>query len=228
LDKEHEMKTVIRAAVIAVAILSAGSAQAAKMLAPVSVQVVSGGTAGVFWTVDNIIDQSGLTKTYTAGVTEFEDFVASDPRHGDALNTRWLSSSNTTSSILTFDFGQAVTLSKLALWDDLSSTNSRFIFSTPDLVNFASFRPIDRRGTSNPPVQVFDFRDITTRYLTVQIEGCNQGGTSWTGCGVHEMAFAEGIAGGVPEPATWAMMILGFGAAGAVLRRRQHAMARAA
>ncbi|HEX7947292.1 MAG TPA: PEPxxWA-CTERM sorting domain-containing protein, partial [Phenylobacterium sp.] len=27
--------------------------------------------------------------------------------------------------------------------------------------------------------------------------------------------------GGVPEPATWAMMILGFGGIGAVLRRRR-------
>jgi hypothetical protein len=204
--------------------LAAGSAQAAKMLAPVSV-TANTRDAGMFWTVDNIIDQSGLSKKYTPGVTEFEDFVASKPVHGDSLNTRWLSRENTTSSILTFDFGQIVTLSKLALWDDHSSTNSRFVFSTPDLANFTSFRPIDARGGSNPPLQVFDFRDITTRYLTVQIEGCNQGGTNWSGCGVHEMAFAEGVAGGVPEPATWALMILGFGTAGATLRRRRFAVA---
>ena len=30
----------------------------------------------------------------------------------------------------------------------------------------------------------------------------------------------------VPEPATWAMMIMGFGLAGALLRRRQYALAR--
>ncbi|HEX3886893.1 MAG TPA: PEPxxWA-CTERM sorting domain-containing protein [Phenylobacterium sp.] len=29
------------------------------------------------------------------------------------------------------------------------------------------------------------------------------------------------VAGGVPEPASWALMIMGFGAAGALLRRRQ-------
>ncbi|HZZ69475.1 MAG TPA: PEPxxWA-CTERM sorting domain-containing protein [Phenylobacterium sp.] len=29
------------------------------------------------------------------------------------------------------------------------------------------------------------------------------------------------VAGGVPEPASWALMIMGFGAAGAMLRRRQ-------
>ena len=33
--------------------------------------------------------------------------------------------------------------------------------------------------------------------------------------------------GAVPEPATWAMMIMGFGFAGALLRRRQVALARA-
>ncbi|MDZ4373253.1 MAG: PEPxxWA-CTERM sorting domain-containing protein [Phenylobacterium sp.] len=31
--------------------------------------------------------------------------------------------------------------------------------------------------------------------------------------------------GGIPEPSTWAMMILGFGAAGAMLRRRQSPLA---
>lgn len=31
--------------------------------------------------------------------------------------------------------------------------------------------------------------------------------------------------GGIPEPATWAMMILGFGAAGVAIRRRQLALA---
>ncbi len=33
------------------------------------------------------------------------------------------------------------------------------------------------------------------------------------------------FASGVPEPATWAMMILGFGVAGAAVRRRHFAFA---
>jgi hypothetical protein len=31
----------------------------------------------------------------------------------------------------------------------------------------------------------------------------------------------------IPEPGTWALMILGFGGSGAMLRRRRHALARA-
>ncbi|MBI1196456.1 MAG: PEP-CTERM sorting domain-containing protein [Phenylobacterium sp.] len=31
--------------------------------------------------------------------------------------------------------------------------------------------------------------------------------------------------GGVPEPATWALLVLGFGAAGATMRRRRAALA---
>ena len=34
------------------------------------------------------------------------------------------------------------------------------------------------------------------------------------------------VTGGVPEPATWAMMLLGFGAMGAALRRRTHVRVR--
>ena len=35
----------------------------------------------------------------------------------------------------------------------------------------------------------------------------------------------EGGAGGVPEPATWAMLIVGFGLVGAAARRRNTAVA---
>jgi hypothetical protein len=38
---------------------------------------------------------------------------------------------------------------------------------------------------------------------------------------LSHLAFFGGAGGAVPEPATWAMMIIGFGAAGSVLRRRR-------
>ena len=41
--------------------------------------------------------------------------------------------------------------------------------------------------------------------------------------GLDKVSIA--LAGGVPEPATWAMMILGFGAAGSMIRRRKAVVA---
>jgi hypothetical protein len=35
------------------------------------------------------------------------------------------------------------------------------------------------------------------------------------------VSFVLSNAGGVPEPASWALMIVGFGSAGAMLRRRR-------
>lgn len=47
-------------------------------------------------------------------------------------------------------------------------------------------------------------------------EGTNIGGNGFAG-------FAAGVPGGVPEPSTWALLILGFGAIGAAMRRRARA-----
>jgi hypothetical protein len=38
---------------------------------------------------------------------------------------------------------------------------------------------------------------------------------------IQQGSGVAGFAGGVPEPSSWALMILGFGAAGAMLRRRK-------
>ena len=42
---------------------------------------------------------------------------------------------------------------------------------------------------------------------------------------VDDLAGTASLAGGVPEPATWAMMVLGFAGLGAVIRRRRAALA---
>ena len=44
---------------------------------------------------------------------------------------------------------------------------------------------------------------------------------------LDDISLSTAPPGGVPEPATWAMMIAGFGLAGATLRRRRGAFARA-
>jgi hypothetical protein len=75
--------------------------------------------------------------------------------------------------------------------------------------------------TSAPTAGV-TLADLYVRYqsLGADREGSGVGtGTPCLGCG--------GGANEVPEPATWAMMILGFGGVGAVMRRRRYATATA-
>lgn len=55
-----------------------------------------------------------------------------------------------------------------------------------------------------------------------------QWGPSGYNAGLDNISFSYKNAGAVPEPATWAMMILGFGLVGASLRRRQMLSAAAA
>lgn len=45
-------------------------------------------------------------------------------------------------------------------------------------------------------------------------------GATWSIAG-YDRGFRTWVAGGVPEPATWAMLIIGFGAVGAAARRRR-------
>ena len=44
--------------------------------------------------------------------------------------------------------------------------------------------------------------------------------------GLSELSFEGDLVAAVPEPATWALMILGFGIVGSALRRRRRAQVR--
>lgn len=66
----------------------------------------------------------------------------------------------------------------------------------------------------------FDFLAGGTSTL-VTLQGT--GGTDYIGLDNVSVALLQGppTTGGVPEPTTWAMMIIGFGAAGSMIRRRK-------
>ncbi len=200
------------------------AAHAAVIVAPVSVQLISGGTVNPFYQVDNVIDQSGLTVGYESGITDFDSYVASNVRHSGALDTEWAGTRGVTAARLVFDFGREVTLFKFAMWDENNTSIGRMAFSTPTLGEFANFAVNENRGAPYGVSDVFQFKPIKTRYLTLDFTACGSEPESHsaTGCGLGEIIFAEApAAGAVPEPATWALMIGGFGMAGAMLRRRQ-------
>ena len=72
-----------------------------------------------------------------------------------------------------------------------------------------------RSSLRNSPINNFIFR--------WQSVAGNFQGTSGIGMGTGDGGFDPG-GGEVPEPATWAMLIAGFGLVGAVARRRRGAL----
>ncbi|QWC57211.1 PEP-CTERM sorting domain-containing protein [Erythrobacter sp. 3-20A1M] len=74
-------------------------------------------------------------------------------------------------------------------------------------------------------------QDDKTYSLLFDIGASRYSGTATvdsTGYKVTQISYEALSAGGVPEPATWALMILGLGAAGAAMRRRNQAAPRPA
>jgi hypothetical protein len=85
----------------------------------------------------------------------------------------------------------------------------------------------------------FDGTDTTTELVTLdrvrglQTWAFNRSRLEWfsyaqvgtMGMQVDNLVFGDAASAAVPEPGAWALMILGFGAAGAALRRRRIALA---
>jgi hypothetical protein len=217
------MKKILSAATASLALCAPTFAGAAVVLAPVAATVEVGGDAGVAYGITNVFDQSGLSDGYESGVTDFDEFLSFDPKHSTSSAYReWFAESGQTVARIVFDLGAVYQLSSLALWNEEAGGASRIKFSTLTQA-FADVSPADNpAGGRFYGAERFDFAPISTRYIVMEMSGCPQGDGAYVGCSLGEIAFG-GLAeatGGVPEPATWAMMILGLGGVGAVLRRR--------
>jgi len=67
---------------------------------------------------------------------------------------------------------------------------------------------------------------LSGRELSFSLQTCSPGMPS-VGCQLtNGSARLFAVSGGVPEPASWALMLIGFGAVGSALRRRRPAMVR--
>jgi hypothetical protein len=222
--KGCSMKLSRLALCAALALGTATAANAGAIIAPISGVIDSGGPG--FGLLSQTFDQSGLLTGYTPGVTDFDTYIAGNPQHDFVFSgNEWFSNQGTTSAQVTYDFGSVVSIDAFALWHEDASGFTRFAMSADGNPNFLFGSPADNPINSNYGPQVFTFgQTISTRYLTLAMDGCPQApDNGFNACAIGEVAFRTG--GVVPEPSTWALMILGFGTAGAMLRRRSHAVA---
>ena len=90
---------------------------------------------------------------------------------------------------------------------DLDFTSVIFNNGVTDYVVDTSTGSVEQGGLANIPITFGTQNSLTVNYLS-------RGQGSYSGT----LTFTPGP---IPEPATWAMMLLGFGAMGMVIRRRK-------
>ena len=220
-------KTFTVAAFAASALLAtAAQAGPGVIIAPTAATVDTNGPG--FGSITNTFDQSGLTIGYTAGVTNFDAYIASGPRHTTTFGGfEFFGNSGTSTLQVTYDLGSAKKINALALWNEESSgIGSLNLLTSLDSITFSSLAT-GLSPTDNPLApylaDVFAFGNVSTRYVRFEASGCPQPIVgSFPACAIGEVAFR---AGAVPEPASWAMMIAGFGLVGTMMRRRTAALA---
>lgn len=191
---------------------------AAATITPVAVTATS---TFPFWgqyRPERLIDGSGL----------------SGGLHDTDYNGMWLTD-NAVTARLTFDLGDIYQLDGAMIWNynfgsvnEFASTLLRgvrdFIISlSTDGVSY-SYALSDRlaMGTGEPLASQDFALNGDARYVRLDVlnnYGFDQYRPQDISSGLSEVRFSSASA--VPEPATWAMMITGFGLVGAMLRRRR-------
>lgn len=220
------MKTSLLAVSVIAWGAGASPAVAQQIIAPASATIDVSGPG--FGSIGNTFDQSGLSTKYTPGVTNFDAYIASNPTHTVSFGGfEWFSNQGSTSAQVTYDFGSILGIDRLALWnEEASGIGLLNLLSSSDGTTFTSlglFIPQDNPGNAAYPAQVFSFAPTLTRFVQFQMSGCPQANPAgFPACAIGEVAFrSAAVAAAAPEPATWAMMLLGFGVVGGALRRRR-------
>ena len=207
-------------------LLGAGSSSATTIVAPVSAVASSTFTskAGKDFAIDNTIDQSGLSATYTSGLTDFDDYLAGNPMHTSfADGNEWFSGKQKKSKkgsagiSVTYDLGQAYSVDRMALWnEEFTGLGTTELYASLDGLTFillATILPVDSpfapEGTDIPySAQVFSFLAAEFQYLKLVMLDCPKApGQKARYCGIGEVAFSAQLAA-APVPVAPTLLLL--------------------
>jgi hypothetical protein len=173
---------------------------------------------------------NGLTPNFVSGVTNFDAYIASNPRHTTTFaGFEWFSNSGATSASVLYDLGSVWTIDRLALWNDefagigrlnvLGSLNN-VVFSALASGLMPTDNPPTSTGLTSYGADVFALSTASVRYVRLDMSDCPQpNGDNFTACSIGEVAFRS--ASVVPEPSTYALLVTGLLTIGGVAARRK-------
>lgn len=197
------------------------AAPAMAVTVPVSSYAMPNGGTGSYAYWDLAYNGSGSTSTtgaalsggtgdLTDGVIALGPWYAVENNSGTGPYVGWVGGGATLNPVITFNFTGSPTITSLSLHIDNSTAGG--VYAPASIL-------IDGIGTAftAPPSGTIGWINITGLSLTgsshtVQL---NQVSGNWVF--VSEVTFGSDV----PEPASWAMMIAGFGLVGGALRRRR-------
>lgn len=197
-------KISVSSAVMALSVALASHASAAIPVSGVT-------TSSTFSTYNsiNLINGSGL----------------SGALHDGNFTNKWLADTDDVTPTLTFDLGDLFNLTDTVIWNYgggcCGATRNVNRLNIMGSTNGSTFASLGSFALSDPTSASFGGDTLTlsgvARYVRFDILS-NRGDPNYTG--LSEVQF-NGANAAVPEPATWAMMILGMGLVGASIRRRK-------
>lgn len=173
------------------------------------------------------------------GSSAFNGFGAANAidQGGNAASTDWASNSQGVGSFLNLDLGQVVTLTGFSLVDRVTSggNNGSFAGGTTDFTTQFSLQgftdasftlasgaaQLFSKPTPTTPTnfESFAFSGALANFQSTQFVRYTVVASNGANAGLSDISFSA--TGAVPEPASWAMLIAGFGLVGATARRRR-------
>lgn len=217
---------------VVVSALSAGAALAtpAVLVSAKDHAIIAGGPG--FGTLLETRDQSGLAAGYVDEVTPLHAFTAVTTHTVVFGGFEWFGESGTDSAIVSYFVSASPKVSGInhfALWNEESAGIGvfnlwfgAFAGDMSDLV-LAGVSPTDH-GLADYLADVYEFSPrANTGWWTLEMSRCPQPVVgSFPACAIGEVAWGgPSQQGGIPEPASWALMLAGFGLVGFAARSRR-------
>lgn len=203
-----KFKLVLSAAVAAAAVVGAPAQAAVSLTAQPGAAVYAGPTP--------TYDFEGMTPWNATITTGSLGGVNAQP-FGSTGNYGTVGPTEGTPGFLDLSSFNAISVISF-IWGSVDSYNTLDVIARDGVTVLASFTGAD--AAVNPNGNQSD--PITNPLAFLQITGADQQNVGGLRFGATQNAFEfDNVAIAVPEPATWAMMIAGFGLVGGAMRRRR-------